>query len=91
MEKKFWLSWITTVQQGEFELHSPWWHSGTAQHGQIFCAAVKAVDADAARVIIHECYDNPPFSIEWRFVDEKADDWSPFCDRFPRARWMAWE
>lgn len=90
--KNFWVSWFATPEQGEFEIHSPWWFSGTRLDGaSTVVAAVKATDADAARIMVFESYDRPPFKLDWRFVEERPDDWSPFSDRFPRADWMKWE
>jgi hypothetical protein len=54
------------------------------------CAAVKAESADIAKAIIFASYDNPPWRLEWRFVEERPDDWSPFNTRFPRGDWMRW-
>jgi hypothetical protein len=88
--KNFWVSWVALPEQGEFELHSPWWYTGWSETGKSICAAVKATDADAARIMVFESYDKPPFKIDWRFVEERPDDWSPFSDRFPRAEWMKW-
>jgi hypothetical protein len=88
----YWISWYHNFEKhGEFELHSPWWISGGDLGGNdIVVAAVRAEDEDAARVIIHQSYDKPPVWLDWRFVNERADDWAPFCDRFPQASWMKW-
>jgi hypothetical protein len=88
--KAFWISWVQTKGHGTFELHSPWWYSGTTENGSTVCAAVRAEDEDAARICVYESYDKTPFSLEWRFVDPKPDSWSPFSERFPRGPWMKW-
>lgn len=89
---RYWLSWYhKPALMGGFELHLPWWISGTRADGaDTVCAAVIAASEDAAREIIFDCYDKRPFDIEWRFCDERAADWSPFSERFPRADWMQW-
>jgi hypothetical protein len=92
MMTNYWISWYHNhAKLGEFELHSPWWVSGSDLDGNVtIVAAVKAEDEDAARVVIHECYDTASFSLDWRFVNERESDWAPFCDRFPKADWMKW-
>ena len=95
-DRAWWVSWIS--DGAAFEYPGPWWHTGTELTGHldnptarpIFCAAVMAPDADAARQVIIDAHDEPPAKLEWRFADEKGADWAPFCDRFPRAEWMAW-
>jgi len=89
----FWLSWKHYPKYGIFELHSPWWISGEGDDYKTIVAAVKAESEKQAKDIIEESYDVPLFldpSPEWRFCDKRPDDWSPFCDRFPRADWMIW-
>ncbi len=95
----YWISWYQTPV--EFELHSPWWISGyryvlddTAEDGEreqaTICAAVHAMDEDAAKKVIVDSHDTVPGAIEWRFCEERPDDWTPFCDRFQRVKWMVW-
>ncbi len=94
---RWWVSWCG--QNGTFELHSPWWISGTRivsgddpeKTEDIFCAAILADSAAEARMAIVRAHDDygAGFS-EWRFVKPRADDWQPFCDRFPRVDWMQW-
>lgn len=95
--KRFWLSWYhSDVDHGAFELHSPWWTSGTRLFGETvsrtICAAVIAKNGEEARERVRLSYDRPPEpdAIEWRFCEAKDDEWSPFNDRFQRAKWMAW-
>jgi hypothetical protein len=56
----------------------------------IFVAAVLAPSEEAARAAIEAAYDKPGGALEWSFSNERADDWEPFCERFPRADWMQW-
>lgn len=88
----YWVSWYCPAElYGKFELHSPWWVSGEDAEGRYtICAAIKAGSDDGARETIYECYDDRPSSIEFRFVEERPDDWLPFNDRFPQAGWMKW-
>jgi hypothetical protein len=89
--KNFWISWQHRSEFGEFELHFPWWISGTGDGYSNLCAAVKAESEEAAKKIICEhCYDVSPTYIEFRFCEERPADWNPFCDRFQRADWMKW-
>ncbi|MDP3869168.1 hypothetical protein [Phenylobacterium sp.] len=84
---RFWISWYG--ENGVFELHSPWWVSGYRDDDFIFCAAVIAPDEAAAKAQIVETHDEP-VELEWRFAEERPDDWTPFCGRFPRSPWMRW-
>lgn len=90
--KSFWLSWYCPgYLMGMFELHSPWWISGSTMDGAwTICAAVRAANEDAAKAVILASYDDPPDTLKWRFVEEQRQEWSPFCDRFTRADWMQW-
>jgi hypothetical protein len=98
MKAKYWISWYHNFEKhGEFELHSPWWVSGGDLDGNDTIVAAVEVDVvredegpEAARIVIHQCYDNPPFSLQWRFCEPRDADWAPFCDRFPKANWMQW-
>lgn len=88
--RSYWCSWSTRETH---ELHYPWWVSGTilrnnSEDATIYCAAVRAESEHDARAIIRTAYVAPPRFLEWRFVDECTDDWSPYSDRFPRADWM---
>ncbi len=90
----YWLSWWHTQDLSAFELNWPWWVSGYRDGGDeqddaAICAAVQADDEDAAKGIVIAAYDVRPDDVEWRFVSERPADWSPFCDRFPKADWMA--
>lgn len=95
--KRFWVSWYDTCG-GKYELHSPWWRSGFRMGGAdgeteepTVCAAIEATDEDAAKAAVIAAHDEPrPDDLEWRFVEERPDDWSPYCDRFRAAPWMKW-
>lgn len=97
----FWISWFHKPAMGAFELHSPWWVSGSREVANRFtfdeghseptiCAAVRAEDEAAAKEAVTAAYDMRPADMEWRFCEPRPDDWSPFSGRFPRADWMKW-
>jgi hypothetical protein len=94
--KNWWLSWYAGAQS--FILYWPWWVSGTCEdHSnrrligrRAICAAVRAESAAAAKAIIGRAHDPVPDAIDWRFCNEKPDDWIPFNPRFPKADWMRW-
>ena len=88
--KRFWISWYSDIDGSGFELHSPWWRSGYAEDRTIFCAAIMAEDDEAAMRVIEAAHDNLKVPLHWRFVEEKASDWSPFNSRFQQADWMRW-
>lgn len=90
--KRFWISWYEPHIE-KFEYHGPWWISGQLFDGSLdtVCAAVIAKDEESARQKMLNCYDDkrvPAFN--WRFCEERPDDWEPFNGRFPRADWMKW-
>lgn len=89
----FWLSWYCPEDDmGKFELHSPWWISGERADGaSTICAAVQAEDEGSAKEVIVSSYDEKPDMIEWRFCQRQLPDWTPFCERFPRGKWMKWD
>lgn len=88
----YWLSWIHEDKFGAFELHYPWWCSGyDSKDNPTMCAAVKAKDKHGAREIILGCYDYLPDDLEFRFVEQQENHWTPFSDRFPKADWMKWD
>jgi hypothetical protein len=97
-DQNYWCSWYCPNDlMGKFELHSPWWISGETMEDDdgkfayTICAAVRAENEDAAQQIIIDSHDDPkPIGLEWRFVERRPDDWSPFSDRFQRADWMQW-
>lgn len=92
-DKNWWLSWYNIHSCDAFELHSPWWVSGVrmADDADTIVAAIRAPSETAAKAKIIAAYDRPPVaSLEWRFCNERPDDWSPFSDRFQRSDWMRW-
>lgn len=92
MANRYWVSWYATGENGSWELHQPWWISGERDDGALaVCAAVIAINEQQAKESIAAAHDKANVDdIEWRFCNERAADWSPFCDRFPRAEWMQW-
>lgn len=89
--KRWWVSWYWCHDDGSFEIYSPWWFTGSDMYGRdTVCAALLAPNEDAAREQIFAAYDERPDDLEFRFVDVRPDDWSPFCDRFQRGPWMRW-
>jgi hypothetical protein len=86
--KNYWVSWYS---RGAFEYHGPWWISGYDGNGlETFCAAVRADSETLAMQVITMSHDDNPFCFEWRFCEEKPENWAPFSGRFPRAEWMRW-
>ena len=90
--KKYWLSWVCSEEDHRPVTFPPgkgilgWWCTGyDGADNSYLVALVKAVDEDDAKVIIKN--DWPEFDGEWRFIEEKADDYVP-GDRFPLKPWM---
>ena len=91
--RNWWVSWYNSGRRDAFELHSPWWVSGTRldDDADTIVAAVRAPTEKDAKAKIITAYDRPAVSsLEWRFCKPQADDWQPFNDRFPRSDWMRW-
>ena len=83
--RRWWVSWYSTGEQ--FELWCPWWVSGVrcSDDAETICAAVLAETREDAMQVVVNSHDTPPSDIEWRFVEERPDGWSPFGGRFPRS------
>jgi hypothetical protein len=89
---RWWVSWYATKSAGPFTLHTPWWESGwrMSDDAGTVVAAVLAPTEDAAKEVVLAAHDARPAALEWRFVNSRPADWTPFCDRFQRANWMRW-
>lgn len=89
----FWLSRWMTEQTGDFKLDWPWWISGARlfDYAEAVFVAVRASSETAAMEMIMQAHDVRPSTPEVRFCEQKADDWAPFTNWFPRADWMRWE
>lgn len=114
MSKRWWISWRHYAEHySPFEIHTPWWVSGSAHDFETICAAVIAPTEEAAKAKIIASYDEPPknpddleiwdmpesggvvkidpsIGIVWRFCNMRADDWSPYGDRFQEPDWAKW-
>lgn len=95
---KFWLSWTARPKDGPFTIHSPWWISGQIDSRDTICAAIKADSVEEAKKKVLVCFDNPPGDLDWRFAQERPDNWSPWdvkspgdTPRFARRPWMKWD
>jgi hypothetical protein len=91
--KSYWVSWYHKFDNlGEFELHSPWWFSGSrvSDDADTVVAAIRADHEEGAKDRVLRSYDVRPDDVEWRFVEERPYEWVPFSGRFPKADWMQW-
>ena len=89
--RRYWVSWWAKVEHGPFEIHSPWWFTGfNEDEDHSVCAAIQAKDEDDAMEKVFASYDIRPEHLDFRFVEERPADWTPFSDRFPRRDWMQW-
>lgn len=91
---RFWVSWWDP--NGDFELFWPWWATGQRETDDddeevSICAALEASSEEEVEEFIRAAYDAPKdLTLEFRFIEERDDDWSPFSSRFPKAQWMRW-
>jgi hypothetical protein len=84
----YWLSWENRNEFSNYELHWPWWLSGSCDGFNTICAAVVGRDEDTVREVVYDCYDARPDHIRFRFIEERPDDFVPYTDRFPWKSWM---
>ncbi len=91
--KKYWISWFHSPVYGPFELNSPWWIRESEGLSYTIYAAVKANSEAEAKELVRNSYNKQldAATFEWRFCEEKPADWSPFCDKFPKDNFMAWD
>lgn len=86
--KRWWASF--ELLSGEREIHSPSWVSGYGKGPTIVFAAIGESEDDVMDYVESSCLDEG-YAIEWRFVNERADDYSPYSDRFPGpSDWHVW-
>lgn len=89
--KRFWVSFRLFTPLDEFAYHGPWWVSGHGDDYRNVCLAVCAESQDRVREQVGAMFDaDAQYRIEFRFIEERADDWEPFGDRFGRRDWMLW-
>lgn len=92
--KRYWCRFYAlTSEMPSFEYHGPWWVSGhTADDPEqvTICAAVCADSGDQAHALLDACFDPGHSMVGLDFCNQRADDWEPFSERFPRADWMRW-
>lgn len=91
---KYWVSfWVDDKLLPKFEMHRPWWVSAQDMRDRSsICCAVIADNEDAVKDYVKSCFDGGfvPKNIEYRFINKREEDWSPFSARFSFAEWMQW-
>lgn len=89
-----WVSfWVNDADKNKFEIHFPWWITGQSLEDKTaICVAVYAHDADHARTLVEESFDDGSSLDEWRFADERpSPDFIHQSGRFTVDRdWMVW-
>lgn len=94
---KFWMSfWLPNSVA--FEYKGPWWVSGhrfprgldNDYSEDSICAAVKAESERAAKELLLAGIEQPHQDVEWRFIEEKPADWSPYSGRFQKSEGVEW-
>lgn len=87
---KYWVSWWHKEEYGEFDLKWPCWLTAETYEEPArlaYCAAVKVKTGKDVLSVITKSYgieNNDLLCLEWRFVIQKPDDWTPYSDRFSR-------
>lgn len=76
---------------GDYELHCPNWESGYGRGPTVVFVAIAESEDELMEYIEEHCLEEGS-SIEWRFADERPDDYSPYSDRFPKSDelWEVW-
>ena len=71
--KNFWLSWYAPEKLGTFEIHAPWWDTGTrmSDDAMTVVCAVRAESEEAAKEFVLASCDTRPEALEWRFCEAK--------------------
>lgn len=86
--KRWWASF--ELLSGNYEIHSPSWVSGYGRGPTVVFAGIAESEDDLMEHIEAHCLDEGS-SVEWRFVNERDDDYSPYTDRFPGpSSWHVW-
>lgn len=86
--KRWWASF--ELLSGGYELHCPNWVSGYGQGPTVVFATIAESEDALVEYIETHCLEEGS-SIDWRFVNERADDYSPYSDRFPGpSDWHVW-
>jgi len=98
MMKPYSVSWYHKIHYPDFDPGAmPCWTTGVrcSDDAETYVAAVWAKNKDDAKSIIHKNYGQlvaPALDrIEWRFIEERPNDWNPFGGRFPRFPDQVWE
>lgn len=94
--RKWWISWLNDPEgpglsplevphRGEW----PTWVTGFDGKHDTICAAVVAIDEEEAKGLVREAYESD-VEPDFRFVEARPDDWSPYAPRFPERKEMYW-
>jgi hypothetical protein len=84
-ERSYWLSWRRPRQMGHDHFTFPFWDR---PESVFVFAAMRACSAREAMDKVTVGYSEQVGQIEFVAVQEKPDDWSPYCDEFPKEDWM---
>lgn len=78
--KRWWASF--DLIEGDYDLHFPSWTTGYSERGRtaVFAAIADTQEAVMAHV---ESFFVGDYTIEWRFIEERGDNFYPYSDRFP--------
>lgn len=87
--KRWWASF--ELLSGNYEIHSPSWVSGYGRGPTVVFAGIAESEDALMEHIENSCLDEGS-SVEWRFVEPRADDFiPPYTDRFPGpSSWHVW-
>lgn len=86
---RLWMSfWVDLSKPMHADCHWPWWISGERGDGmKSVCVGVEYPTEERAWTELRRAFGD---DIKERFAEERCADWSPFADRFQRAKWMCW-
>lgn len=91
LRRNFWASWYDLDTYPQFDSNLPSWCTGwrMRDNARTIVCAVKAENEDAVKAIIRRAYGFNR-NIEFRFIEQRPNNWEPFNERFQREDWMEW-
>lgn len=93
-DKRYWISWLGSEFPKAIIPSWPWWIDGwtygaSGEQTPIIVGAVVGTSVEQVKQRVTDARIGGRVK-EWRFVEEKPADWTPFNQRYPQQPWMRW-